>query len=199
MIHPMQPMMSPRQVRILEDALRDLRRSPMRVLEWGSGASTSHFPAFLERLGVAYSWLSLEHDREWFETVSRNVAGNPNVRVVLIESPAGMNPKSRECPMNDYVSFASTAGERYDFILVDGRKRRRCLLEAHRLLSPGGVVFLHDARRKYYHCAFPAFTDSRFVHKHLWRGTNAPLSALGRAWNRGNRIFYRRFGKFLPE
>lgn len=195
----MPPMMSPRQVRILEDALRNLDRSPVHVLEWGSGASTSHFPAFLERLGIAYSWLSVEHDRGWFESVSRNSAGNPNVRVVLIEPPAGMNPKRRECAMDEYVSFPSTAGGAFDFILVDGRKRRRCLLEARRLLSPGGVVFLHDARRKYYHCAFPAFPDSRFVNKHLWRGANAPLSAFRRAWNRGNRFFYRRIGKFLPE
>jgi len=199
MIHPMQPMMSPRQVRILEDALRDLRRSPVRVLEWGSGASTSHFPAFLERLGVACSWLSVEHDRGWFESVSRNAAGNPNVQVVLVEPPPGMNPKSRECAMDEYVAFPASVGGPYDFILVDGRKRRRCLLEARRLLSPGGVVFLHDARRKYYHCAFPAFTDSRFVHKHLWRGANEPLPVLRRALNGVNRFFQRHFGKFLPE
>lgn len=196
---PMQPMMNPRQVRILEDALRNIRRSPIRVLEWGSGASTSHFPAFLEQQGITYSWLSLEHDRGWFETVSRNAAGNPNVRVVLVEPPPGGNPKSRECPMDSYVSFPSNAGGTYDFILVDGRKRRRCLLEAHRLLSPGGAVFLHDARRKYYHCAFPAFPDSRFVHKHLWRGARESLPTIRRALNRWNRFFHRRFGKLLPE
>lgn len=195
---PMPPMMSQRQVRILEDALRNLCRSPVRVLEWGSGASTSHFPAFLDHLGVAYSWLSIEHNRGWFETVSRNTARNPNIRIVLVEPGLG-DPRSRECPMEEYISLPSAAGGPYDFILVDGRKRRRCLLEARRLLSPGGVVFLHDAQRKRYHCAFQAFSDTRFVHKHLWRGTNEPLSVLRRALNGGNRFFHRHFGKFLPE
>ncbi|MGZ9135683.1 MAG: class I SAM-dependent methyltransferase [Candidatus Deferrimicrobiaceae bacterium] len=190
--------MSPRQVRILEDALRDLRRSPVRVLEWGSGASTAHFPAFLERLGIAYSWLSVEHDREWFETVSRDVTGNPNIRIVLVEPGPG-DPRSRECPMEEYISFPSAAGGLYDFIFVDGRKRRRCLLEARRLLSPGGVVFLHDARRKRYHCALPAFSDSRFVHKHLWRGANEPVTPFRRALSGANRLIHRYFGKFLPE
>ena len=54
--------------------------------------------------------------------------------------------------------------------MVDGRKRRRCLLEASALLSDSGIVVLHDAWRTYYQCALETYPFARHIGDELWVG-----------------------------
>jgi hypothetical protein len=68
----------------------------------------------------------------------------------------------------DYVSLPASLGRRFDIVIVDGRKRRRCLLEASRFLSDNGIVILHDAWRSYYQCAFEAYESGTRVGDELW-------------------------------
>jgi hypothetical protein len=162
----MRPMMKEREIRIIENALLGRQRTRLNILEWGCGGSTEHFPKFLSRHGIDYHWLSIEHDKDWFLSVSED------------------------------LSFPSTLERKFDMILVDGRKRRRCLLEAKRLLAPGGVVFLHDAHRRRYHCALTVYSDSLFLTRDLWRGSNEvpPLGAKIRNWSLS--VIRLRLGKF---
>ncbi|HQE92301.1 MAG TPA: hypothetical protein PLH19_02255 [Anaerolineae bacterium] len=51
--------------------------------------------------------------------------------------------------LKDYVEFPTTFGP-FDFILVDGRARKDCLIQAHAMVKDTGVVVLHDANREYY-------------------------------------------------
>ena len=60
----------------------------------------------------------------------------------------------------------------YSLAVIDGRKRRRCLLESARLLSPTGYAILHDAWRSYYHCAFNSFRSGRRFGDEWWIGSN---------------------------
>lgn len=76
----------------------------------------------------------------------------------------------READLDAYVKLPASLGERFDAVLVDGRKRRRCLLEASRLLTDDGIVILHDAWRKYYQCAWGAFAFSTRAGDMLWIG-----------------------------
>jgi hypothetical protein len=80
----------------------------------------------------------------------------------------------RHADLDTYVAGPSLLDLRFDAILVDGRKRRRCLLEARRLVADDGVVILHDAQRPYYHCAFSAYPASRRVGDELWVGMPQP-------------------------
>jgi SAM-dependent methyltransferase len=75
--------------------------------------------------------------------------------------------------LNDYVECVRSLGMLFDVVIVDGRKRRCCLLEAAKVLKPDGVALLHDASREHYHCAFEAFKDWRFVGDDLWIGANS--------------------------
>jgi len=190
-------MMGKREIRIFEKALLDARRPHLRILEWGSGGSTVYFPQLLARHGIGYSWLSLEYKKEWYLAVSAQVNTDRNVRLVLFEV-VGEDPWSPTCTMDEYVSFPSTLGIRFDVILVDGRKRRRCLKEAKSLLAPEGMVFLHDAQRRRYHCALADYPDSLFLTRKLWRGTNKPLSRGARLRNKILSVFRLRLGKLLP-
>jgi len=193
----MLPMMGDREIRIVEKALLDANGTPLRVLEWGCGGSTVYFPRMLARHGIEYSWVSLEYKREWYLAVSEQVKEDPNVRLVLFEV-VGEDPWSRACRMDEYVSFPATLGTEFDVILVDGRKRRRCLLEVKSLLAPGGVVFLHDAQRRRYHCALVDYPDSCFLTRKLWRGTNEVLPRGSRMRNKILSVFRLRLGKYIP-
>ncbi len=79
----------------------------------------------------------------------------------------------RQVDMNAYVALPGRQDRHYDLALVDGRKRRRCLLEAAGSLAERGVALLHDAWRPYYHCAFDAYRHERRVGDILWIGTQA--------------------------
>ena len=50
--------------------------------------------------------------------------------------------RDRLADLDAYVAYPATLDRRFDFIFVDGRKRRRCLIEAAQLLKPNGAVVL---------------------------------------------------------
>ncbi len=168
------------------------------VLEWGSGKSTFYYTALLKRLGINLDWISLEYDREYYrEEISprigehsievfyseeKNVAPGlskhktPRVAMVLFNygklSPfLEEHADDRKVVMDDYVEFPAATERLFDVVIIDGRKRRRCLLQATTLLKKDGIVILHDAYRKYYRCAFSKFKYQAFVGDILWVGT----------------------------
>lgn len=161
----MKPQMLPAEISKMEEIL--FTYAPhVDVLEWGSGGSTVYFPEFLRRCGISYSWVSVEYNKGWYEKIAEVTQGDPDISVVLFD--VGNNDlRQRHVPMNEYVAYPGTLGKKFDVIFVDGRKRRRCLIEAAKLLKSGGRVILHDARRTYYHCAFSKYPDSRML---LWSG-----------------------------
>ena len=114
--------------------------------------------------------MSIEYNRGWYKKISDLVKQDKNIIIKLFESK---NPYNEE--MNDYVNYPSKLGKKYDLILVDGRKRLRCLIQAKTLLNPRGIVILHDAHRKYYQSAFKEYIDSHLIFfkenkKALWYG-----------------------------
>ncbi|HEY7593403.1 MAG TPA: hypothetical protein VH969_09645 [Actinophytocola sp.] len=171
----------------------------LRVVEWGAGKSTLWYTAYLDRLGVPYSWLALEHNKSFFDercaaelrsrdntavvTESevdfaelRARAGRPGVLAVLYDA-GNVRPDlpgreaDREVDLDAYVSLPARLGITCDLAVVDGRKRRRCVLEASRLIGPHGYAILHDAWRTHYQCAFTSFTTGRRFGDEWWIGT----------------------------
>lgn len=157
--------MSQKEIAVMENVLSSYGQR-VDVLEWGSGGSTVYFTRFLRNKGVAYTWTSVEYNKIWHARILDAVRDDKNVSTALFDV-GNTEVKQRSIPMEEYVAYPATLEKKYDVILVDGRKRRRCLLEASKLLKPGGIVLLHDARRTYYHGAFSAYPDSRLL---LWTG-----------------------------
>jgi predicted O-methyltransferase YrrM len=176
-----------------------------KVLEWGAGRSTLWYSRALEQRNLLGSWVSLEHNREFFlSEVAPQLANHRSASYVLAENlgdgvrAPGLREEHREeaaatvcavvfdagelhpydpgrehdrqADLDDYVGLPASLDTRFDFVLVDGRKRRRCMLEAGRLLGDTGIVVLHDAWRTYYHCAFEAYRFSCRVGDMLWVG-----------------------------
>lgn len=176
------PLMKKHEIRAIEKALLSFRKDKLEVLEWGSGGSTHYFTKFLKDKEVLYSWTSIEYNKEWFEKISKEVEDDQDIHMHLFDV-GNVGLKQRDTDMEDYINFPKTLGKKFDLILVDGRKRRRCVLESKNLLSKSGMVFLHDAQRKHYQCVFSEFTDSKMVGPYLWRGRMAVISVISRWFN----------------
>ena len=164
------PWMEQSDVDLIEARLVGNHLPAINVLEWGSGGSTVHFPAALKSKGIKYHWLSLEYNASWYSHITALTRHDIDIEVVLFD--VGNNElQQRNAEMQNYIHYPASLNQKFDVIIIDGRKRRRCLLEAARLLNSGGAAFLHDAERTYYHCAFSSFRSGEFLSKKLWVGT----------------------------
>ncbi|MCO5998407.1 hypothetical protein [Actinoallomurus rhizosphaericola] len=179
-------------------SLRD--GEPLRVVEWGTGRSTLWYTRFLDHLGVPYQWLAIEHHREYFDSsVAPELAARHRAVVThaekLAEADTGKffgdggilavgydfgellpwvpgREKDRLAPLDDYISLPARLGFACDLAIVDGRKRRRCVLQAADLIGRHGYVILHDAWRIHYQSAWPAFRSGRRFGDEWWIGAN---------------------------
>ena len=117
----------------------------IKVFEYGSGASTFFFA---ER---CKSVVSIEHDQGWYEHVSKEINTLKNVDLKLVALDA------------DYDKAIEKEGK-FDFVVVDGRKRVECATHALDFLTEEGVVILDDSNRERYQSLFPFFENNGFRH-----------------------------------
>jgi hypothetical protein len=81
----------------------------------------------------------------------------------------------RVADLDEYVDVPVTLRDEWDLawdlVVVDGRKRRRCLLSAAHGVADDGYVMLHDAWRRHYQCAWRAYPSGRRVGDEWWVGS----------------------------
>jgi len=145
------PWMSHDEVALIDSYLT----SEMRVLEWGCGGSTNYFTPKVRE------FISVEHKAEWWKRIR-----TPGLDIRLIPARLEMPvphdlkaypPRYYEI-FRDYVETPRTWG-RFDAVLIDGRARLFCAVEAiQHLLGPGGYLFFHDF-----------FPRTRYQTFRLWR------------------------------
>jgi predicted O-methyltransferase YrrM len=149
-----------------EDLIRDVLRGlqPLRCLEWGGGMSTLQFPTLLP---VGASWLTIEHDPTWAAQLTQLV-DRPGVTVRHV--PPDVSDFTGDGDARSFASYlaAGDDGAPYDLIFIDGRARAAGIERALKLLSPQGVVILHDANRDAYLAPTAAF-----AHQALFRDRRA--------------------------
>lgn len=154
------PWMKSKELDIIVEVLTKLR--PKVCFEWGSGFSTLYFPKIF---GFIEKWNSIEHNEEWFKTVSEKI-NDPRVTLTYVkrdkltpsESLPGNNDGSY-AEYKNYVEFPLSLNTRFDFIFIDGRARKDCLKKAFDLITDEGVVIVHDANRDYYVNDMPPFSN----------------------------------------
>ena len=155
----------------------------------------------LAERGVCFHWLTLEYDRQFFDAVlapellarsdailryadegsiARGPTGDGLARVEAVcWNRTELRPflpehaADRDADLDDYVRYPASTGGRFDVMIVDGRKRRRCLMAAADLMGPDTVVLLHDAWHPHYHCALGRYAASRFLGDELWIGAQS--------------------------
>jgi len=142
-------------------------RDGCNVLEWGAGGSTIYYSNLLESFNIEHTWHALEYNRKWFDKLYSH--RDFRIKFHLFDYGGWTRDFCTKHPMNEYVSFPSQLGLEFDMIIVDGRKRRRCLLEAKKLLTKDGFVILHDCQRDYYKCGMGEY-KGKFLTDKLWKG-----------------------------
>jgi hypothetical protein len=201
------------------------RRSPLRVLEWGSGRSTLWYPRYLQTLGRAHLWVTVEHDHS---LCARALIPHlsTRARVISLGSPVQASPPpplareteglwlytfdgglvrpyhpdhitDRHVNLDAYVELPRRMGVNFDIVIIDGRKRRRCLGVAADVLVADGYVLLHDAWRAHYRPGMAIYSSGRRFGDEWWVGARQnidfsdllPWHAFDRHRNTGPIVF----------
>jgi precorrin-6B methylase 2 len=126
------------------DFIKPRLNKDLSIFEFGSGSSTLFYAKYVKRV------VSVEHDEAWYHKIVKNKAQNAEMIFSKLE------------PGGEYSKKASTLGELFDIIIVDGRDRVNCCMNSVVALTPGGVIVLDDSERQEYDKARVFFKDAGF-------------------------------------
>lgn len=125
----MKPMMSNGEIEIIDSLIEECK--PKFCLEFGSGGSTIYFPK--EHPDI--NWLAIEHNGNWIKKIADNLPDNATVIWT---------------PDNEWYVDSVKHSRIFDFILIDGLHRERCLEITMGIISKNGIILLHDSGREEY-------------------------------------------------
>lgn len=170
--NPERPWTSQAAIRIFEKILT----KEMTGFEYGSGNSTLFFAKHLKHI------TSVEHNDGWFKIVKdkleqRNQT-NIDYRFIPPVLPSAQQSYSfyTDYPLtekdfqvrqeyHDYFSFVKEyPNEHFDFIMVDGRARVECCLNAIPKLKSGGIFVLDNSDRDRYIPVFTVLKDWKMLN-----------------------------------
>jgi hypothetical protein len=161
--NPERPWTSQAAIRIFESILS----KEMIGFEYGSGNSTLFFAKHLKHI------TSVEHNEVWYTIVKNKLKERNQTNVDYRLIPAVQANGSRiydfyekhnltesdftiQKEYDNYFSFViGYPDNHFDFIMVDGRARVECCLNAIPKLKPGGIFVLDNSDRERY---TPVFT-----------------------------------------
>jgi hypothetical protein len=145
--------------------LRSYLRPGFSVFEYGSGGSTAFFATRVEKL------VSVEHDPEWHIRTGQRLGGLPlRECTYLLQLPddgvnerfASTDERYSEMNFESYVRTIDAYPDRsFDLVVVDGRARNACVLQALPKVKPGGFLLLDDSYRAEYAVAMKALGGFR--------------------------------------
>lgn len=129
--YPDNPWMTKDSVNLLEQLIKKTDVG----LEYGSGKSTKWFAMRCKHL------TSIEHNKEWFEIVSRKIKNQNNVDYRLLS--LNDNPVESDY----YKSIYEFSDKSLDFIINDGKFRDLIASEGIKKIKCGGIYILDNAER----------------------------------------------------
>lgn len=134
--------------------LKSIIRDDMQVFEWGSGGSTLYFTDHCKTV------ISIEHDKDWYEVVAQKIQiekiSNVTYFHIAPQSDVIVKYYSRstaykECDFSLYVNKINDYPDNsFDLIIVDGRARNFCLVQALAKVKIGGYIMVDNSERSYY-------------------------------------------------
>lgn len=139
------------------DAWISAHPRPIRVFEYGSGASTLWLARRVDEVH------SVEHHAGFAEYLRPELEKHDNITFSVVEPvksdhPAVPSAKGGHAGLDfsDYVAAIDKVDGRFDIVVIDGRAREACLTAALPRLAPGGIVVFDNTRRARYQQAIAA-------------------------------------------
>jgi hypothetical protein len=139
------------------DAWLAARPHPVRVFEYGSGASTLWLG---RRADEVYS---VEHHRGFGEHMAPLFTELPSIRFHIVEPVESTHPSvpsAKEGHGNldfaDYVAAIDQVDGAFDLVVIDGRAREACLARAVPRIKPDGIILFDNSHRARYREAIAA-------------------------------------------
>jgi hypothetical protein len=126
------------------DFIKNRITNQHQIFEYGSGSSTLFYA------NRAKAVVSVEHDQAWLDKISAQKPANSEIIFSALE------------PNGAYSKMPLTTGKQYDIIIVDGRDRVNCCINALPALSKEGVLVLDDSERDFYRPAIDFLTKAGF-------------------------------------
>lgn len=149
------------------DFIKDRISDQHLVFEFGSGSSTLFYAK------RAKAVVSVEHDQEWLNKISAQKPANAEMIFAELEANGA------------YSQMPVSTGKQYDIIIVDGRDRVNCCMNALPALSKTGVLVLDDSERDFY---LPAID---FLKKSGFRELSFSGISPGLFYYKTTSVFYR--------
>jgi hypothetical protein len=141
---------------------------PIRVFEWGSGASTIWLS---KRTGEVHS---VEHHAGFGTMIQEQLADTPNATLDIVEpedsdAPAIGSAKEGHgrLDFSRYVGHIDEIGGQFQLVVVDGRAREACLTRALDHLADGGIIVFDNTMRRRYRAAIAAAPVVEQIHRGL--------------------------------
>ncbi|MDX1903688.1 MAG: FkbM family methyltransferase [Thermonemataceae bacterium] len=104
------------------------------VFEYGCGNSTLWLAQRVKNVDA------VEGDKDWIAYLQNKIPAN----VRLIYYPVEENQNGK------YAQAISEMGKKYDLVIVDGRDRNNCVIQAEKFLGEKGVIILDNSDRPDY-------------------------------------------------
>ena len=137
------------------------------IFEFGSGNSTFFYAKHAGKV------VSVEHDQDWFDKISASKPINSEMIYCELKKDG------------DYCRKPASLTDKFNVIIVDGRDRVNCCINAVKALSTDGVIILDDSERDFYKPAIDFLTTQGFK--------NLPFSGIspGLFYKKTTTIFYK--------
>eukprot|EP01026_Neomeris_dumetosa_P075986 TRINITY_DN810_c0_g2_i1.p1 TRINITY_DN810_c0_g2~~TRINITY_DN810_c0_g2_i1.p1 ORF type:complete len:223 (-),score=22.51 TRINITY_DN810_c0_g2_i1:236-904(-) len=127
------------------------------MLEVGSGFSTMWYSQFVK------SYVSVEHDQKWGESVEKMLRDTPGERNVSYHVAPVSEYESKDGDEVEFKVYLDkidevSQGRKWDVVLDDGRARIHVAERVLKYLKPTSILIIHDFwKRKYYHSVLESY------------------------------------------
>ncbi|SRR5260221_819247 len=149
------------------DFIQERLNRKQTVFEFGSGNSTYYYAKHAGKV------VSVEHDKDWFDKIIRSKPENAEMIFCELERDGS------------YCRTPINLKRKFDIIIVDGRDRVNCCIQAIDALSDDGIIVLDDSERKQYKEGIDFLVKNGF--KHLSFSGISP----GLFYNKSTSVFYK--------
>src|SRR5690554_1488459 len=122
----------------------------MNLFEYGSGNSSFFYSSRVQELTC------IEHDEKWYAYMKEKLP--ENCTIIFKELTYG----------GAYCKTISEQNRPYNVIIIDGRDRVNCMIEASDKIVDNGIIVLDDSERDYYSEGIEFLKNQGFKQLDFW-------------------------------